>query len=1505
MALDTQQILNQKLDYWKRKLIDLSKRNNLISYRFTKSKSLKIDAPEFDQALSDLKLEGYIRFLKESLEDNTKTAWLCSEDEETIGKKLYTLYLKARENFQERGISTCFVSLGMFCYKDSSDSEISRSAPIFLYSAEINRTNPSKNFHRFQISSADGELKLNPALIELLSRDYGLELKEFIPEEFTEYLRYLEKTLNSIRDTHIKKEVYVDIFSYQKYIMYEDLIRNEEHVRNSNLVKAYIGDRDALQDEISELEREDFDDATSMDVLPADSSQKRAIELAKAGVTFVLQGPPGTGKSQTIVNIIASLIQLKKRVLFVSQKMAALNVVQKRLDQIGLGRYCLNLHANKGNKKEIIRELIHELDKSPSISDETRRFSFDSYLNTQKVLNEFYVFLCSKREPWGLSIYELRGKIAQLHHVDDREVGVEFSEVLPLKPDEIVIQTDRLNRIQGILGTVKNPFDTWLYHFKKNMNTTLARRNFDSLVASFESTVGSISSYSDTVRNDIGVDVDSVAALDHMSEIEKVLSQIDNVPDFLISDKFFSYTKALKSLQNTIVDINLLRAEVLGRVQESFLQNDLKEQERVVTSTGFFGRFGAEYRNHKRTLKGYAKGKVAHKDWLLLFHKKKQIVDLTDRRDKLIEEQGFADCIDDPADIDTIGKLNRLCVPLEPAFNHAHEIVEGGFSDLVRFGLENKGPVNSHLDDARKQIDDIHAYMDQQVIRFEGSIGQILSKAHELVVLLPHLNQILIFKDELMALEKEIREFVVKYLEAEVKYPLVDVFHKSYYLQILDSILKEDNRLSPKDLVEVFRSKDFTIRDHYRKKIMLAVQDEKPNFKFQSTGVNEVQILQRESKKKRRLKPIRQLLQEISTLAFKLKPCFMMSPLTVSQYIDPSNLKFDVVIFDEASQIMPEDAVPCLMRAEQAIVMGDTQQLPPTSFFTAQDDDNIDEDIEDLESFLSEASVKFREKSLEWHYRSNSEELIAFSNRFFYDNRLITFPNYRSASEDALSFVHVRNGVYDRGKSRKNLVEARKIVEVYQDLKRKYKGKSFGIIAFSIAQEKAIREAFLQRGVQLEENIDPQREELFIKNLETVQGDERDVIILSVGYGKDSQGRLSYNFGPLNKSNGYKRLNVAITRSRDMTVVVSSIHPTEFDQDRINSDGLRFLRNYMDFAVNKDFDKLVTSTEHMGFDSGFEESVYEALTEEGFDVSSQIGCSGYRIDLAIKHPKRKGEYILGIECDGAQYHSSIFARDRDKVRQAVLERLGWNIHRIWSEDWLRNRSHEIDKIKNKVDGLLKSGGSSQPVEKATFKEIDDVDNSEEVSLDQQYERYQMADLPLAATILKFDGRGNLVGGIEEAVDLLMQTIKIESPIEKGLLFRRVLDSYGMKKLGQRLNGAFETMLKHMKDRSLLHIDGDTVSIERIDGVVPVRVSSEEQRPFIYIPKEELGGAVIDILKNTYSIEKDALVSDIAKGIYGNGRTGSKIKQKVDNVIKYLGDRNMIIEDGGVVKLSKL
>lgn len=581
--------------------------------------------------------------------------------------------------------------------------------------------------------------------------------------------------------------------------------------------------------------------------------------------------------------------------------------------------------------------------------------------------------------------------------------------------------------------------------------------------------------------------------------------------------------------------------------------------------------------------------------------------------------------------------------------------------------------------------------------------------------------------------------------------------------------------------------------------------------------------------------------------------------------------------------------------------MGDTQQLPPTSFFLSQEDSDVDDDIEDLPSFLSEASTKFRQKYLEWHYRSKNENLIAFSNRFFYENRLITFPNPDQNDKSGLDFIHVKEGIYDRGKSRKNMIEAKEVVDTYKKVKKTDTDKSIGIIAFSIAQEKAIREMFQTAGIEIIESIDPNTEELFIKNLETVQGDERDIIIISVGYGKDSNGKLTYNFGPLNRDEGYKRLNVAITRSRYRTIIVSSMLPEDLDEDKLNSSAAKHLKNYLSYARDKNFNMFIESTS-LSFESSFEEAVYDALINEKFSVSCQVGCSGYRIDLAIKHPKKLGKYVLGIECDGAQYHSSRYARDRDKIRQMVLESLGWKIHRIWSDDWLKNRENEIKKIRDLADNFLENVTLNENKEQK-FSEIEQVQDFKEISLRSKYRKYQVAELPFQRMDLQFDSYGYYVGYQKSLIkSRMMQVIEVESPIEKELLFKRVLDSFGIQKLGSRIEHLFEGLLKELTSDKGIYINQETVALPNTDFTNCIRISTEEQRPFILIPNEEIAAGILDILKNSFTISKDALISDVAKEIYCNNRIGDKITKKIDSALRYLERTKKIEMDKGKIKI---
>ncbi|MEM1449495.1 MAG: AAA domain-containing protein, partial [Planctomycetota bacterium] len=451
--------------------------------------------------------------------------------------------------------------------------------------------------------------------------------------------------------------------------------------------------------------------------------------------------------------------------------------------------------------------------------------------------------------------------------------------------------------------------------------------------------------------------------------------------------------------------------------------------------------------------------------------------------------------------------------------------------------------------------------------------------------------------------------------------------------------------------------------------------------------------LQREITKKTRHMAIRRLLAELGELAMDLKPCFLMSPMSVAQYLEPDHERFDLVVFDEASQIPVWDAIGAIARGKQAVVVGDPKQLPPTSFFDRGDDESIEEDeVEDLESILEECiGAQVPIQRLSWHYRSRHESLIAFSNARYYDGQLLTFPS-NASDRLGVSSRFVEGGVYDKGKTRTNQVEARAVAdEVVRRLRDPdERGRSIGVVTFSQAQQTLLLDLFdeaMREHPEIESAFDESQDEpVFVKNLENVQGDERDVILFSIGYGPDANGKISMNFGPLNRDGGERRLNVAITRAREEVVVFSSIRWDQIDLSRTSARAVGDLRAFLRHAEGRvAVDDAAGTAERADGEShtsedGFVRALASRLEARGWVVTTEVGASSVRVDLAVRHPERAGRFLMGIETDGRNYARSATARDRDRLRGLVLDGLGWSFERAWAIDWWRNPDAEVDRL---------------------------------------------------------------------------------------------------------------------------------------------------------------------------------------------------------------------------------
>jgi very-short-patch-repair endonuclease len=733
-------------------------------------------------------------------------------------------------------------------------------------------------------------------------------------------------------------------------------------------------------------------------------------------------------------------------------------------------------------------------------------------------------------------------------------------------------------------------------------------------------------------------------------------------------------------------------------------------------------------------------------------------------------------------------------------------------------------------------------------------------------------------------------------------------------------------------LVEEFRHLDKALVQNAHADVIGACNARRPR-----PNVGQTAILQKEAQKKSRHMPVRSLLERTSDVAQRVKPCFMMSPLTVSQFLPPS-FRFDVVIFDEASQVLPQDAINCIYRGDSLIVAGDQKQLPPTDFFarTEEEDDEYDEDAPDsFESLLDmcKGTGLMRSLSLRWHYRSRHESLIAFSNSEFYDNELVSFPSARETGDDiGVTFTKV-DGVYDRGKSRSNVIEARAVAERVLQHYTSRPDLSVGVIAMSDAQARVIDEAVedaRRERPDLDRFFADDQDRLngfFVKNLETVQGDERDVILLSVGYGPDSTGKIFMAFGPLNRQNGWRRLNVAITRARQRVEVISSLSGGDI-REGDNASRNHFKR-YLDYAERG---PVVLSTAPVSAEAGpespFEESVLDTLEKWGYDVQPQVGVAGYRIDLAVRHPDQPGRYALGIECDGAMYHSSRAARDRDRLREEVLRGLGWTLHRIWGTDWYRERAQAEQRLRAAVDEAisqaraepakpvmppepvtprkpveplpLTSGTPVATVEKATEParpaepaprvRMVTIESDPAASWSAPYRRARVGDVsggfsldhPRATPML---------------MDMFRRIIEVEAPINQDVLFRRVAEAWGIGRIGDRIRGSLLAALRTFlrRNRDVVRITGgsadDTITL-RDRSVIPRFATDDVSRRVNEVPVMERETALLRTIEESPGISEVELKKTVAR-LFGWRRMGGDINAAFRDDLTALFERGLI------------
>jgi superfamily I DNA and/or RNA helicase/very-short-patch-repair endonuclease len=1167
-------------------------------------------------------------------------------------------------------------------------------------------------------------------------KEFGIQIPDFeMPEEISgieNYLKTVSAAIKDKKDWTLLPEVCIDLFNFRKFVMYKDLDPatwpEEMSPSEHPLIQKIFNPQDPESDVSGFLEEEVDLKLSAKDtfhIMDADSSQIAVIEDVKAGKNLVVEGPPGTGKSQTIANTIAELMAKGKSVLFVSEKMAALQVVKSRLDAAGLGELCLEIHSNQTRKKAVLEELEKTLNRTaPSPINPDR--DLNELEKLKKELNE-YAF--SLEKPAGnlySSLYTLYGirekRRAYFEAKGEKMPRYDFQEPETWSPEAWTEAESVLEKMGQVLPTLgparKNPW----YGCEPGLVLPSDLGEIEPLTtecaAAFEVLETAIKILNDLsatskphTLGEIATLIDATILLENSkplpekmlqnSEWESDSSRAD--ADILVS-KLRQYrelkTFADKTFHPSIFDLNTSEFEELSRkflkivnpryrklkkeISACYISEAPSHDSKILLDLACISECeahrleleGAEAKGKKYFLeywKGFESDPVLLEEyvrWIIPFRKLIKENIFTERSIRLAENG-----------------VDRAA--LESAVNEVTAAKEVFLEALGKAGLRTGADFEKMFGKGLEAV---------KISQLKSRVNSWKTETSSLVFWSQYLGY------RQACLETKAAPMVEDIEAGKIEAcDMIPTFEGNYAELLLHRALRGRPALFTfirelhEGKINKFIELDKKVLLENRKRITCSAYEEAPKLTSGASRASEAGILLNEFNRKRGHMPIRTLMKKAGGLIQKIKPCFLMSPLSIAQYLDPRSTRFDVIIFDEASQVRPEDAVGALLRGKQVVVMGDSKQLPPTDFFdTVVDSPEPELDdytsAGDMESILNVCKRSFPVKTLRWHYRSRHESLIAISNQEFYDNRLYVYPSPMQKDERlGLKFVHLPDSVYDRGRSGANRVEARAVARAVFEHFSRYPDKSLGVGTFNIKQQEAILEeieALLKVNPGFDLNSKNERgEHFFVKNLETIQGDERDVILLSVGFGFDSSRKLSLNFGPLNREGGERRLNVLITRAREKCVVFANFTSRDLNLDENSPMGLRSLKVFLEFSESGRLP--LPACGKKDFDSPFEEAISDFLTENGCEAHRQIGCAGYRLDLAVPDPVHPGRYVLAIECDGAGYHSSHVARDRDRLREQVLEGLGWKIYRVWSTDWYLRPKESKEKLFEAVKEAVK------------------------------------------------------------------------------------------------------------------------------------------------------------------------------------------------------------------------
>lgn len=1459
-----------------------------------------------------------------------------------LQKRLLTMFYDAKTFEEEQGVNILYLAVGMLHWFENDTSDIERCAPLLLIPVELQRSSAAERFH---LKWRGEDIASNLSLQAKMKAEFGLIIPELPQSDDLDISAYMQTIAESVKSqsrfTVHENEMMLGFFSFAKFLMYRDLDAQtwptdasiDKHETIVSLLgdgfissESLIGEDDFLDKHISPLDM--------CHVVDADSSQTLSIEEVRRGRNMVIQGPPGTGKSQTISNMVASAVAQGKKVLFIAEKMAALEVVFRRLTSVGLGPVCLELHSQKANKRNLLDELRRTMELGrPRGNDQGR--AADTVDKLRSLLNQHASNLHAVNYPSALTAYQVIGRLLQIKESGIQASGVKLHEPETWTPDDFDEREFLLKDIAARIHEI-GPIDLhpWYGVYRDALLPSEYERleiMIDQLCHTFDTVENAANileqNFPANGRNDLNSLEDTKCSVAKFLQLPKI--ELSILGSAMWLDRFSSIEELVKDGQRHFA----LKEATLPKIKPLALEIDLSvfRQSIAIYGGSFFSFVHAPYRHAKKFIASLLNSELPK-----LHSEQLQLVD------DIIEIQKLEKKLHENTELGKTA-FGYLWDGLKTDWNIAANLIEW------RSGLEKELITKDYLSECasanrteafENAYKDIETYLSKLWAAWE-EISNFLkldieetfscasspsipreaftSKIHAWKGNVEPISKWIALKDRLeVAKEKGLSILIERLKSSDIASDQLSVvFARAYYDALAEKLFSDFPELRAFDgdrhhqLVEQFKENDLQRIDQARIEVMGIHYNAMPR---SVGGTGPLGVLNSELAKKRNHLPVRQLLKRAGPAIQAIKPVFMMSPLSVAQFLEAGALNFDLLLIDEASQIEPVDALGAIARAKQVVVVGDSRQLPPTRFFSKmtgndsdaeEDDESYNLATQDVESILSLCLAKgLPQRMLRWHYRSKHQSLIAVSNKEFYENKLFIVPSpYDQASGMGLKFHYLPDATFDRGGTATNAKEAKAVAEAVMHHAKNNPELSLGVAAFSMKQKQAILDEveILRRANPDVEPFFTQEhpnEPFFAKNLENIQGDERDVIFISVGYGKNPQGYMNMSFGPLNSDGGERRLNVLISRAKRRCEVFSSITADDIDLERAKGHGVAALKLFLRFAQTGQLD--FSRTTGREADSAFEEQVASALRKQGYDVKNQVGIAGFFVDIAVSDPDNPGRFVIGIECDGASYHSSRSARDRDRLRQSVLEAHGWIIHRIWSTDWFQRPKEQLEKtiaaIESAKQQLLEEESYMQkksPASRLAFEysvvEREDVSEITISLSDKTALMYEEASFSIPANTEPHNVPDS------DMADIVTKIIAVEGPVHEQEVISRVRSLWNLKRAGGRIQKKVTDALCVAKTRQAVFNDNDFYSVPGSACIVRDRstVTSSGLRKPEYLPPMEIQQSILSIIEENFGADCNGLAVEVARR-FGFQSTSPQLRGVIESQISLMIEQNQLL-----------